>query len=62
MLKLILAFLKTYLLPAVKIAVAEAVVNQIEDATYGPRGYGRRLPGSYGRRQYGPRSTRLPRD
>lgn len=55
MLEFIKAFLKSYLLPVLKEAVAQAVVNQIEDAVYGPRkqGYIRSVP---------PRMSRRPRD
>ena len=37
MLEFIKTFIKNYLFPIVKQAVAQAVVNQIEDAVYGPR-------------------------
>lgn len=37
MLEFIKKFLTSYLFPIVKQAVAQAVVNQIEDAVYGPR-------------------------
>lgn len=37
MLEFIKKFLSAYLFPIVKQAVAQAVVNQIEDAVYGPR-------------------------
>jgi hypothetical protein len=58
MLEFIKKFLTAYLFPIVKQAVAQAVVNQIEDAVYGPRPV-RRMP--YGtHNQYGRRMQAVP--
>lgn len=37
MLEFIKTFIKSYLFPILKEAVAQAVVHQIEDSVYGPR-------------------------
>jgi hypothetical protein len=59
MIEFIKKFLTSYLFPIVKQAVAQAVVNQIEDAVYGPRG---QRSGGYVPRynQYGRRMQAVP--
>ncbi|HMT68938.1 MAG TPA: hypothetical protein PKD16_02185 [Saprospiraceae bacterium] len=50
MLEFIKTFIKSYLFPILKEAVAQAVVHQIEDSVYGPR---RRPARRVGYGQYG---------
>ncbi len=54
MLEFIKTFLKSYLLPILKQAVAQVVIQQIEDSIYPPRrqGYIRNAPRQYGRRPF----------
>lgn len=58
MLKFIVNFLKSYLLPIVKEAAAQAVVNQINDVVYGPNKVRPIRSGYYN--QYGRRPSAVP--